>query len=156
MENYMDDKIEMLMLLAKHEFAVSRLYRKYAEILPQHRDFWMQLSDEETDHGNCILEMKSRIEDGSVTFHHERFQLSEIERSLAFIEEMLQDADSPGFQMKHALSAAHFLEESMIENKHFEVFDGDTPALIQVLKMLADATAEHRQRVINKLHQCSE
>jgi hypothetical protein len=152
----MEDKIEMLMLLAKHEFAVSRLYRKYAEKLPEKRDFWMQLSDEETDHGNCILEMKSRVEDGSVTFHDERFQITEIERSLAFIEEMMQDADGPGFRMKHALSAAHFLEESMIENKHFEVFEGDSPALIQVLKLLADATDEHRQRVLKELRKHPE
>jgi hypothetical protein len=154
MEKSMDNQKEIIKLLAKHEFAISSLYKKYAEKLPEHKDFWMELSDDETDHGKCILEMQSRVEDGTISFDKDRFKVSEIERSLNLIEEMQQDVDKPDFEMKNALSAAQFLEESMIENKHFEVFNGDGPAFTQVLKLLAEATAEHKERVRTKMEKC--
>ncbi len=149
----MDNQIDVIRLLAKNEFGIASLYLQYAEKLPEHKDFWMELSHDETDHGNCILELRPRVAEGTVSFNIYGFQALEVERLLRFIEEMKQDIDKPDFEMKHALSAAYYWENSMIENECFKVFEGDSPAFIKVMEILREATSVHREKVCVAMEQ---
>lgn len=49
--------------------------------------------------------------------------------------------------LKNALSGAMYLEQALIENKYFEIFEGDSAQIKHILGILADSTREHYQRI---------
>lgn len=51
------------------------------------------------------------------------------------------------FLLMDALSTALQLEEGLIENKYFEVFDGDSADTVHTLTMLAQATQTHYEMI---------
>jgi c-di-GMP-related signal transduction protein len=116
-------------------------------IFPDYKDFWSELSGDETSHAKCIRELTSKIEQGLVYFNEERFQPAAIARSLQYIEQMQERALQPDFSLINALSIASFIEDALIENEYFEVFEGDSAELQEVLHILASATNEHWDRV---------
>jgi hypothetical protein len=145
--NTKEKQINTIKMLAEHELAISQLYRAWAETFVDHKDFWEELSQEETEHADRILELQSKIEDGSVYFNENRFQMAAIARSLRYIQELQQEVPQPNFSLINALSAAAAIEDALIENKYFEAFEADSPALKEVLCILAEATEKHRARI---------
>jgi rubrerythrin len=145
--NAKDSQIETIDMLTKHELAVSRFYKAYAEKFLDHKDFWEELAAEETEHAECIRELRSKMEDGHIYFNEGRFQTVAIARSLRYVEELLDKIPQPDFSLINALSAAVHIEDAMIENKYFELFEGDSAALREVMRLLSDATNNHRNRV---------
>ena len=140
-------KNEIIYLLVNNELAISKLYKTYARNFPSYGDFWSTLADEEIDHAKCLSKLEAKVLDGTISFDPDRFSAAAINRSLRYIEELLEEAADPDFSLINALSGASLIEDSLLENKFFEVFRGDSPKLKQVFKTLIEATQEHRQRV---------
>ncbi|MHC4499824.1 MAG: ferritin family protein [Planctomycetota bacterium] len=145
--NTKEKQIDTIEILAKHELAISQLYMACAERFPAYKDFWRELSEEETEHARWINELHSKVEDGRVYFNENRFQTAAIARSLQYIQELQQKVPQPDFSLINALSAAVAIEDALIENKYFEAFEADSPALKEVLRILAEATDKHRTRI---------
>ena len=145
--NRKQNQVRIVELLADHEMAVSKLYQIYSERFPDYENFWSELSGDETYHAKCIRELTSKIEQGLVYFNEERFQPAAIARSLQYIEQMQEKALQPDFSLINALSVASFIEDALIENKYFEVFEGESAELQEVLRFLASATKQHREKV---------
>ncbi|MHC4645974.1 MAG: hypothetical protein ACYTBJ_10750 [Planctomycetota bacterium] len=139
-----DKTIEML---AAHELAIGQLYKAYAEKFPDYRDFWLGLSNDEEQHAHWIRQLQSKIEEGSVHFKHDRFQVRAIQHCLKYAQKILLESQEPDFKLMNALSTAWYLEDALIENKFFEVFETDSSELNETLRKLADATEGHRQRL---------
>ena len=145
--NTKENQIRTIELLAEHELAMGKLYRRFSESFPDYKDFWLRLSQEEISHAKCIRDLRSKIEEDIVYFNENRFQPAAIVHSLQYIEQIQREALLPNFSLIKALSIASFIEDALIEYKYFEVFKGDSPVLEKVLRVLADATNVHRDRV---------
>ena len=65
----------------------------------------------------------------------------------AYLERELTSAREPGMSPINALSVAVYIEESMIEQRYFEVFAPDAAELKRVLSDLATATRSHLDKV---------
>ncbi|MHC4062523.1 MAG: hypothetical protein ACYSUC_01720 [Planctomycetota bacterium] len=142
-----DKQIETVEMLAKHEEAIGQLYKAYSERYTDHRDFWLGLSDDESQHARWINELHSKVEDGSVHFKQDRFQIPAIRHSLNYVEKMLFKSIEADFELIEAFSTAWYIEDALLENKFFEVFETDSADLKETLRKLSEATAEHRQRI---------
>ncbi len=140
-------QIEIIELLAKHERALSQLYKEYAKKFLDGKDFWSKLSAEEIGHANWILKLHSKIKEGSVYFKEDRFNKEAIKTSLRYLNNQLSKAQMQEMSLMKALSTARDLENGLIEKKFFEVFEGDSAELRQILLNLAAATKEHLSRI---------
>jgi rubrerythrin len=135
-------------MLAGHERAIGRLYKVYAEKFPYYEDFWLAFSGEETQHANWINELQSKIEEGSIHFNQDRFQIPAIQHSLNYAQKMLAKAQESDLDLISALSTASSIEDALIENRFFEIFEADSAQLKETLRRLAEATEDHRRRIL--------
>ena len=135
-------------MLADHELAIGRLYSTYAEKFPYYKDFWLAFSGEETQHANWINELQSKSEQGSIHFNPDRFQIPAIQHSLNYAQKMLAKAQGSDLDLVSALSTASSIEDALIENRFFEIFETDSPELKETLRRLAEATGDHRRRIL--------
>ena len=140
-------KTELLQLFADHEEALGELYRAYAEKLPGHRDFWLELAEEESGHSRWIRELGAEVAAGSGSLERGRFSVEAVRASLSHLREQLAAAQSEDVSLVHALSIGVDIEAGLIEKRFFEVLDSDAPDVKRVLRALSSATAAHRDRL---------
>jgi len=136
-------------LLAKHEEAIGRLYAEYANRFSRHHALWVQLSEEEYQHAESLRTLDPAIKDGSLAFARDRFNPRVIDKSLAWLTFQTGKAEKGDLSLDEAMIVAMDVENTLIENKCFEVFENDPPGVQKVLRLLANDTENHRTRVRN-------
>jgi len=130
-----------------HEEALARLYEAYAEKFPECKDFWTELSREEIQHAHWLDTLQASIEDSSEDFVVERFSKATIEHSIGYIEQLAARAQQPDFILINALSTALQLEKALIENKYFEVLEGNSTKTRSTLDQLTRCTQIHYEKL---------
>jgi rubrerythrin len=144
---------ELLEAMREHEQALAHLYELYAEKYPDYEDFWTELSLEENLHAAWLDKLWSEIENGSEDIVVERFPIGAVQRSTEYVKKLEDTASQPDFTLINALSTALRLEEALMENKFFEVCEGDSVKTKRTLNSLAQGTMEHCQKVRKLLQQ---
>lgn len=138
---------EILEAMKEHEQALARLYGLYAEKYPEYKNFWMSLSLEENQHAAWLDKLWSEIENGSEDIVVERFPIGAVQRSTEYVKKLEDTVNQPDFTLVNALSTALRLEEALMENKFFEVCEGDGVKTKRTLNLLAQSTMEHCHKV---------
>ena len=139
--------IDIAEIMANIEEMISRHYTAYADKFSEHRDFWIKIASEETDHARWIRDLYSKTKDGSVTFDDKRFNGESLKELSGRLENMLADFNEESKSIKEALSNSLIVESLLLEKHCFEVFKTDAAELKDVLTRLADATKEHKLRL---------
>ena len=137
----------LLGALKEHELALADLYEVYAETFPECKDLWVELSREEIQHANWLDTLQAGIEDSSEDFVVERFAIAAIEHSIGYVKQLAARAHEPDFLLINALSTALQLEKALIENKYFEVFEGDSENTNRTLALLEQCTKIHYEKL---------
>ncbi len=133
--------------MKEHELVITQLYNVYSQRLPDYREFWQGLSDGEVQHAEIIDALFDHVKDRPDAFVVERFPIPAIEHSIKYIKQLIERAKQPGLDMIDALSMAMDIEQSQIENKYFEVFQGDSSETKRALDMVAQDDREHLETV---------
>lgn len=141
--NALDVTADALVKLKIHEQAIGRLYKTYAERFPEQAEFWSRLSREEEQHATWIETLAEQMRDDPTGLVTHRFPLAAIEHSIAFVEKLIVKAGMPDVTPVNAISAALNLEQGLLENKYFEVFETDRAKTKRVLELLKDKTRSH-------------
>ena len=141
--------VELLEALKEHEMALANLYEVYADVFPECRDFWTDLSKDELQHANWIDALYARVKNSDEDFVAERFRVEPIKHSIKYVKQQAARAYEADFTLINALSTALQLEEALIENKYFEVFAGDSAQTQRTLALLADCTRTHHDKLCN-------
>lgn len=137
----------ILAAMKEHEQALAGLYEVYAGKFPEYKKFWTKLALEEVMHAGWIDKLHADIEGSSEDFVIERFRIGALEHSTDYVKKQAETALQPDFVLINALSIALRLEEALIENKYFEVFEGDSPKTKHSLTLLAQSTQIHCERI---------
>src|SRR5512136_1316079 len=138
---------EVLDAMAKNEEAVSRLYQAYSDRFPAQKALWDSLATDESSHAAWIRGLQTKMRGGSLSVNRDRFKLQPVRGFTAYLERELASAREPGMSPINALSVALYIEESIIEQRFFEVFVADAPELKRVLADLANSTKAHLEKV---------
>lgn len=138
---------EIIEAMARNEEAVSRLYEVYAEKFPAQKAFWSGLAADETTHAAWIRSLQAKMKEGALAINRDRFKIQPVRAFSAYLEREVATAREPGMSPINALSVALYIEESIIEQRYFEVFTADAPELKRVLSDLAVSTKGHLERV---------
>ena len=145
--NAPDITADALAKLKIHEKAIGRLYQTYAERFPEQGEFWSRLSREEEQHAQWIETLQGEMRDDPASLVTNRFPVAAIEHSIAVVEKLVLKASSPDFTPINAISAALNLEQGLLENKYFDVFETDKAKMKGVLELLKDKTRSHHAMV---------
>jgi rubrerythrin len=133
--------------LAKNEDAIGDLYTTYARLIPDHGNFWSRMVDEERGHAIWLRRLIESVEDGEMKLDKDRFDLSTIDRSIDHINNLEKEAVAKGIEILNAVSNALVVENSLLERKFFEIYDGDSDEVKRILTNLEKAARERRDRV---------
>ena len=143
------DQINMATLMANFENALSKLYSIYSTKLPAFSVFWHDLSVEEKTHAFMIETLKPYIIDGSWAFEERSFQINEIKSNAGKVNNQIDYANQNEISIREALSFAMEVESLMIERNVFEIKNGDSSGVKEILKTLHEDTVRHREQLKN-------
>ena len=144
---------ELLEAMREHEQALAHLYGLYAEKYPKCKDFWTGLSLEENLHAAWLDKLWTEIDNGSEDIVVERFPIGAVQRSTEYVKKLEDTVNQPDFTLVNALSTALRFEEALMENKFFEVCEGDSVKTKRTLNSLAQSTLQHSRKVREFLQQ---
>lgn len=145
--NLQEYQINIIEMLAKNEKVISQLYKIYAKKFLDYKNFWSRLAEEEIEHAGWIYKLHSKIKEGSLYFNEGRFKKEALQSFLNYARNELVRTEIQEMLLINALSLALDIENTLIEHKYFEVFEGDSVELKQVLLNLDRATNEHLDRI---------
>jgi len=137
-------QIGVLEKLAELEEATRDLYRAYANKLSDFESFWLDIAADEAKHSGWIRALQPLVENGTVDFDGDRFNVSPILSFTEYVNEEWAAAQQHGIPLIKAISIALDIEKAFLEKKLFDVVAGDSLELERVLNKLAAATREHR------------
>lgn len=120
------DPDALLGALAEHERAIARLYRAYSSRFDEHGAFWGDLAQEELKHAACLKKLRAILKEDPATVIVERFSVDAIRFSIDYVNELIERATQPNFELINALSLAQKLEGALLEKNFFEVLSGDS------------------------------
>jgi rubrerythrin len=139
--------LDALDLLTEHELAIGRLYQAYASRFPEQKDFWTRLSQDEQQHAQWLDAIRLKAQRPSSNLAVDRFPAAAIEHSIRYVGSLIEGTAQPDLTADNALSHAFHLEESLLENRYFEVFRSDSTEIGSTLARLAQAARLHFEQV---------
>ena len=146
-------QIDVIELLAQHEETIEQLYKEFSNKFVTHNSFWSNISHEEKDHACWIRKLLKDIKKGAIIFNEDRFQTAAVKSSIDYVKEQIRKLQSESFSELNALAVAYNIENALLESKFFEVFEGDSVKLKNILSDLNKATKVHRETIKETLEQ---
>ncbi len=150
------DVEQLLMALYNHEIAISQLYGAYADQFSEYEDFWRDLSEEEINHAASLESLSRKVKAGDECVTMGTFSFASIEASIERMSKLIAQVEDADVTLIDALAHAVRIEEGMIENRYFEVFEGDSEEAIEVLNTLADDSRRHAAEIRQAFEECRE
>lgn len=146
----LSDRLQLLEILENNERATAELYLAYASLFPLHREFWMQLSADETRHTAWVAGLVRQARDGSLAIQEGRFREDIFLAYRDYVRQKQAEARARALTLVAALAVARDLEGTMVERSFFMVMESDSPALAQVLRNLHHSTENHAATIERK------
>jgi hypothetical protein len=140
---------KVINLLAENEKIIGELYSAIAQNFtdPNQYNFFITLSFEEQAHAEWILSLYTDVVDCRVSFNPDRFDLNEIKSFADRVKKKLDEVKKSTFTWETALKVALDIENVLLENKWFEIFERDSEKFNYSLYRLKNATCQHREKI---------
>ncbi len=138
---------EVIEAMAGNEEAIGCLYLEYAARFPAQKGFWTELAVEKATHAQWLRGLRARVKEGTLSINKDRFKLQPVRAFSRYLERETANATGPGLSPINALSVALYIEESIIEQRYFEVAAADDPVMKRILADLSASTRTHLERV---------
>lgn len=136
-------------LFEDNELKVSILYKLYSQKIPGHKKFWESLSQEEVGHAESISQSFSQSKKN--LFTETKFSRGVIKYVNDFVEEKIEEAKKKKISHLEAVNVALRIEQSILENKCFDLFIPNNATVKEVLKKLNKDTIKHKNVLLKEL-----
>jgi len=141
-----------ILLLTKHEAALSCLYNCFGSTLPESKNFWRQLANEELEHRDIVIELEEKLETGEYQFAVPQFHHAAVEKSLDWIRTIRQRMEQEGLTMNTALKIALTIERGILESDFFDFLDVSNLEAKALCESLTKYTETHLKRIEDEAH----
>ena len=135
----------IIQLFEENELNISLLYNLYSKNIPEHFDFWNQLSLEEIAHAKAIAEAFKETKNQKEYFQENNFTRGIIKYINDFVSEKTIEAENNTPTHIEAINIALRVEQSMLEKKCFEIFIPTDEMVKNVLQKLNRDTERHAE-----------
>lgn len=140
---YRGSGADALQMLIEHENTISELYAAYADRFSDHRQYWLELAHEETEHADAIRKLLPLADRGNRVINAAGFKPAAVNTSITYLRDQIRSARGGFVTLRDALSTALDLEKAMIERKFFDIFETPAPEAQSVLMTLTEGTQKH-------------
>jgi len=144
---YQDKKVPTIVeRLASNEESIATLYRGYAEVFPVLLDFWASLAVEEVNHASWLRDLGAKTLTSKTFVDESRFNTYALQAFTNYLEKETTRLSERKTPIAEALSITCFIEQSLVENKYFDVLRKDSAEIKRVFNKLRDETIAHGKK----------
>lgn len=140
-------QVSKIDLIADYEAAVMELYWVYSEKFPDHKDFWIDMADDERRNVEWVHSTIELIKAGKVDYNRERFNIEAVRTALGFIKTQIRETLDKPVSLQAALAYAAGIEDSMTKKKFYEMIKDDNPEARAMCQKLAAENQKHRDKL---------
>ncbi|MFW5752698.1 MAG: hypothetical protein ACOCYV_01470 [Planctomycetota bacterium] len=139
--------------LVEHEDALATLYSLYAESCPADAELWRALAADETTHAGWVLQLLKLVRCGDVAVDPRAISGAAVATSLGYVHNAINECQTHGVGRITALCIGRDLENSIIENRFYELFKLESESQQAVRHGLERETLRHRQMIELRLRE---
>lgn len=137
----------IIYLLTRQELLTAEMYRFFAGLFPDRRDFWDELAREEMEHATWVEYLYKKATTDTVRFDEGKIKTYTVESFIKYLEDNLSKVKEKAPTLQAAFSLALNIENSMLVRRIFELFVSSDPETTAILKDLRAKTSAHRKRI---------
>lgn len=138
---------KILVLLTRQELLIAELYRFFAGLYPETRDFWDAASKEEMEHAGWVEYFYNKAQASEVYFQEDQIKTYTVESFVKYLEDSIAKVKQKAPTQQAAFSLALSIENSLLVKKVFERFQSNDKELAILLRRLQDEMVQHRKRI---------
>ncbi len=139
--------LEIAKKLIECELTISKLYSTCAEYFPEQSSFWNGLVQEEIGHANTIEELLGQVDGRILKLNKNRFNIRPLEISIEHTKNVIGRIEIGELDLIGVLSLALDIEQSVIESKYYEIFEGGSREYSDRLKQVRNESRGHAARI---------
>jgi hypothetical protein len=152
MERDPKDICRVMGMMADLELKVSEFYRECGDLWPQDKEFWSSLEKEEISHSGSLQKMAELFSARPERFAMNRpYNIASLSLALTGVQSLLLRLKKGQIHKENILFAARDLEQSLLENKPWEVLKTGDGEYTAILRDIAAQTLAHRRRLENRI-----
>lgn len=140
-------QVSKIELIAEYEAAIMELYWVYSEKFPEHKDFWIDMADDERKVVEWIRSTIEKIKANKIDYNRDRFNIEAVRSAMNFIRGQISETLDKPVNLQTALSNAASIEESMTKKKYYEMIKDDNPEANLLYQKLAAENQKHRDKL---------
>jgi rubrerythrin len=122
------------------------LYKEFAARYPEGRDLWARLAVEENGHAAQVRSLTDKVRSGELVLDPGRLKQELYDGVLAEIRTLATQCRQTPLTLPQALAATGAIEDSLLDNHLFEIFDSDQEPLRRVFTILRNESQAHAAR----------
>jgi len=138
---------KIILLLNRQELLIAELYRFFAGLFPENREFWTDLCREELEHAEWVEYLYKKTQTDSVVFREEKLKSYTVETFVKYLESHLAKVKEKAPTLEAAFSLALGIERSLLVQKVFDHFQSSDREIDVLLKNLQDRMRDHRKHI---------
>ena len=141
-----------LELLAGAEAQIAEFYRLCAGAMPEEKDLWNHLADQELEHSDTVMKMRGRIAgeptlyNPGISFSTVTIRMFDVEMQ-RLVEQMNQGRISP----EKLFSIALEIENSAVEMNYGKLVKTDDAIYNMLAHRVDNESAEHKSAITSKM-----
>jgi hypothetical protein len=140
-------QISKIELIAEYEMAVMELYWVYSEKFPEHKEFWIDMADDERKNIEWVQSTIEQIKNGKVDYNRDRFNIEAIRISMNFIKTQTKAALDQPVNIQTAVMNAVGIEDSMAKKKFYEIIKDDNSEARHIYQKCLAENQKHRDKL---------
>ena len=138
---------KMILLFNRQELLIAEMYRFFASLFPETREFWTDLCREELEHAEWIEYLYKKTQTDSVDFHEKKLRSYTVESFVKYLESNLAKVKDKAPTLEAAFSLALNIENSLLVQRVFDHFQSSDKEMAVLLKNLQDRMRDHRKHI---------
>jgi|OpeIllAssembly_1097287.scaffolds.fasta_scaffold593184_2 rubrerythrin len=137
----------IIFLFVQQELLVAEIYRFFAGLFPETRDFWEGASREEMEHATWVEYFYKKTATDEVRFQEDKVKTYTVESFIKYLEDNLAKVKEKAPTQKEAFSIALSIENSMLVRRIFDHFQSSDPETDGLIRDLREKLKDHRKDI---------
>lgn len=137
----------ILLIFLENEKKIEKLYNLYALKFPDCKKLWLELARGEKFHVEILSVLKDKFDSPNQFFKLDHYLIDVLTYASNFIDTQLKKSSLDKISLDEALEVALRIEQSILENKCFEVFEPTLDEIKLSFARLNSDTVKHAKKL---------
>ncbi len=140
-------QISKIELIAEYKTACMELYWVYSEKFSEHKNFWIDMADDERKDVEWIRSTIELIRGNKIDYNRDRFNIEAIRISMNFIKAQVKAALDQPANLATAIANANSIEDSVAKKKFYEIIKDDNQEARLLYQKFGVENQKHRDKL---------